>query len=371
MPPERTSRPRQDPVSCQLCRTKKLKCNREQPCQNCLTRGVTCERQTRLPPNRGQHTPIVSENASILARLQRLEDLVLGSNGIESPPSASQQQRSQSVAPSQTSEREEAHRADAKWLESVGLREHSLVWVSLVPCVITLIINDSYQLSGLSGGIIFRIGPIQQKLNSTSTLDQNSDGTIVRCIWLPLQTEAILLFENYAKHVDYIYRVLHLPTVRVLLDKLYLRLAQGYEVDLGHVSLLLSIFANSAYFWTPNNCDNHLFTNVQNATQGALLWSKAALDVMDHSSRTLFGGIEDMQARIILGLLIYNFEGFSTVARSLYSSAFTIARSLYLHRTDCGNNREGSKRSRDTIETEIKRRVWWHLTSTDWSASVL
>jgi hypothetical protein len=33
---------RQDPVSCNFCRLKKLKCNRQSPCSNCVTRKVEC-----------------------------------------------------------------------------------------------------------------------------------------------------------------------------------------------------------------------------------------------------------------------------------------------------------------------------------------
>ena len=136
------------------------------------------------------------------------------------------------------------------------------------------------QLSELSGHVKFRVGPTQSNLKHNSTLEQNSDRSISRCIWLPLQEEAVLLFENYAQHVNYIYQILHLPTVRILLDELYLRLARGYEVRPGHAALLLSIFANSAYFWTPSSYNSHLFLDVQEATHGALLWIKAAVDVI-------------------------------------------------------------------------------------------
>lgn len=34
---------RQAPVSCKLCRVKKLRCDRGQPCSNCRTRGYRCE----------------------------------------------------------------------------------------------------------------------------------------------------------------------------------------------------------------------------------------------------------------------------------------------------------------------------------------
>ena len=127
MPPERISKPRQEPVSCQFCRTKKLKCNRDQPCQNCLARGIECERKGRLPASHVQHTYVPAENADILARLQRLEDIVLGSQRAISSLTGTESQRAQSVASSQVSEREKVHKADAEWLESIGLREQSLV----------------------------------------------------------------------------------------------------------------------------------------------------------------------------------------------------------------------------------------------------
>ena len=128
MPPERTSRPRQDPVSCQFCRTKKLKCNRDQPCQNCLARGIECERKGSLPAARSQHAHVPADNTNILARLQRLEDIVLGSKRAESPADgAGSQRRAQPVGTFQVSEREKVHKADAEWLESISLREDSLV----------------------------------------------------------------------------------------------------------------------------------------------------------------------------------------------------------------------------------------------------
>ncbi|OJJ43686.1 hypothetical protein ASPZODRAFT_123415 [Penicilliopsis zonata CBS 506.65] len=34
--------PSQQPVSCSLCRTRKLKCDRNQPCFNCSSRQMDC-----------------------------------------------------------------------------------------------------------------------------------------------------------------------------------------------------------------------------------------------------------------------------------------------------------------------------------------
>lgn len=41
--PSRKEKRRQDPVSCSLCRSKKLKCSREAPCSNCRSRGLKCD----------------------------------------------------------------------------------------------------------------------------------------------------------------------------------------------------------------------------------------------------------------------------------------------------------------------------------------
>lgn len=41
-------RGRPAPVSCQSCRSKKLKCNRVQPCSNCASRGISCVSASRL-----------------------------------------------------------------------------------------------------------------------------------------------------------------------------------------------------------------------------------------------------------------------------------------------------------------------------------
>ena len=139
-PLERRPRPRQEPVSCQSCRAKKLRCNRQQPCSNCLARGITCQSQFRQPTATSvsprQQDGITtttasakadSDSAAILARLKRLEDLVSGLNGRELPSPQSDGLDSHSVAPSPRSDGDETSRIDSDWLENVGFRTNSLV----------------------------------------------------------------------------------------------------------------------------------------------------------------------------------------------------------------------------------------------------
>lgn len=193
---------------------------------------------------------------------------------------------------------------------------------------------------------------------------------LAKTISLPTQNEAVQLFENYAKNIDPLQHVLHIPSVRVLLDEVYVNLAERRPVEPGHVALLLGIFASTAYYWTSRNGDDLLFVTLDDANQVSLLWGKAALDLLEHSRRTTSGSIEDIQATIILSFLVFNLEGFSATSRLLMSTALIMARDLYLYKVDAHHDERQSNPQDDSIEVEVKRRVSWHIVATDWSISL-
>lgn len=116
---QRAKRPRQDPVSCQLCRKKKLKCDRQQPCSNCRARGVSCEHAIGQSSRRKETPPESAGNAAILARLQRLEDIVLRAEETESASNSTIYQSPTTVAAHEHGEAE-AHQAELSTLEHVG-----------------------------------------------------------------------------------------------------------------------------------------------------------------------------------------------------------------------------------------------------------
>jgi hypothetical protein len=66
--------PRQRPVSCRFCRTRKLRCSRGSPCSNCVSRGITCELEQ--PINTGRNTDDDGDKAELLERIRKLEALV-------------------------------------------------------------------------------------------------------------------------------------------------------------------------------------------------------------------------------------------------------------------------------------------------------
>lgn len=128
-------RRRQNPVSCQLCRLKKLKCDRQQPCSNCSARHVSCQPATRHPTRAtatsesGQAFPAV-ENSELQARLEKLEDAVFGKH--DGRPPASTTSVSMSHMPSAPAfipsyNDNEEHEMTSKRLEGIGTLDNSIV----------------------------------------------------------------------------------------------------------------------------------------------------------------------------------------------------------------------------------------------------
>ena len=137
-------RPRQDPVSCESCRKKKLKCDREMPCANCTSRGVACEYQGRRSATTASSSVTAEsedfnalrrENAAIKARIDRLEELIYsGSTSFETDDRPSKARRVAGDKSIQTlvspstgtltgsphSEVARGYSRDVQWLEGVG-----------------------------------------------------------------------------------------------------------------------------------------------------------------------------------------------------------------------------------------------------------
>lgn len=129
---ERAARRRQDPVSCRLCRLKKLKCSRLHPCSNCTARGAECEFDSNqsVTSSRIQQDAEPS-NSAILSRLQRLEDMILrmNQNLPSTPESATTSRRLEAdqLPPTLLTPAEESHLIESGDLSSIGTRQPSLV----------------------------------------------------------------------------------------------------------------------------------------------------------------------------------------------------------------------------------------------------
>lgn len=128
---------RQNPVSCRLCRLKKLKCNRQQPCSNCSARGIGCEyfaRNSESTSTGGtdqrQALLAAAERAGFQARLDRLEQAVFGKQDPEtSIPTLTEPciNRPQAATAMPEFAFSEEHEVTSRRLENIGTLEIPLV----------------------------------------------------------------------------------------------------------------------------------------------------------------------------------------------------------------------------------------------------
>lgn len=138
-------KPRQDPVSCHLCRSRKLKCSRQQPCTNCIARGVSCVFGARPPTTAPAPPDTAFDTAAILARLQKLEEAVLASKQTKPPAPLTATTPSLTYA-SPRSDTACAHSVNIKSLEQTGVRQDATVSVReyLLASVVTWKIAVSF-----------------------------------------------------------------------------------------------------------------------------------------------------------------------------------------------------------------------------------
>jgi hypothetical protein len=194
----------------------------------------------------------------------------------------------------------------------------------------------------------------------------NSNSNRVAIIF-PEYRVAMLLFENYLTNVDHMCRILHVPSVRSLIRTIYLMIGQGAFIPPSQAALLLAIFALSSFFY--QSYDNSEVASTEHeAVELSKFWSRYTLDVLSHSTRSTPGSLEDIQAFIVMTYVTKHLIGPSSRDLLLSTTAASIARNLRLHRLDSNDESliESAISPRDLIDREVKRRVFWHIVTTDW-----
>ncbi|KAJ9325575.1 transcriptional regulator family: Fungal Specific TF [Paecilomyces variotii] len=357
----RTRSSRSRPVSCQSCRSRKLRCSRQFPCANCTSRGISCQIEgpstlSVSSIDEAADPPSEPFQENVLARLRRLESIVIGQGGHPRTP------------PPQTGSRPGPPRPRGK-----GDLTASLTGRSSVVDVDWLESQISHPGSAVGLCVAeyeFKTCAIREAISSPSTrntspLEKNS----TRYIWLPLYEESKQIVEKYLTEITYHHHVVHIPSVRALVDDLYRDLSMKKPIKLGQMSLLLAMLASTAFFWTERDMDKSVFSSLAEADVQSKTWMNITLEILEYSRFTNSESLEDIQALIIISFLVCNIVGITSQARYLFGTATSMAWQLSLHRIDHPNNAELDLPPSDSVRAEISRRVWWYLVSTDWQIS--
>ncbi|KAK9590797.1 hypothetical protein V6Z92_003886 [Aspergillus fumigatus] len=363
--------------SCVTCRRRKVRCNKRTPCSNCVKAGIEC---VFPPPGRAPRKSKRPHDAELLSRLRRLEGVIEHLSGKKSGAveplftvSSPSQQEPGSASPQegrQTTPQTQGVQAgkcpfvldsDPKAVKPRNL-EHDFG---------RLVIDEGrsrYVSNRLWASLGDEIEELQDILDpssseeedhpspgSSSTLSTNHDGFLfgyyslshsLRSYHFP-PPKVPVLWDIYLDNVAPLIPMFHKPTVRKLLTDA----AQNPNfLDKNSEALVLSVYYVTIVSMSPEQCFSILgddrdtaVTRYRFAVEQAL--SKAGL--LNTQSLML------LQAAVLF-LIGVRREDDTKFVWTMTAVVLRLAQGIGLHR-------DGTNFGLKPFETEMRRRLWWHI----------
>ncbi|KAF7597110.1 hypothetical protein BBP40_010584 [Aspergillus hancockii] len=351
--------------SCVTCRRRKVRCNKKCPCTNCVKAGIEC---VFPPPGRAPRKSKRPHDAELLSRLKRLEGVIehLSEKNatLSAEPSPPQQQGSGSAECPTGAEPQSAEVEGCPFDPQRKPRslEHEFG---------RLVIEEGrsrYVSNRFWASLGDEIEELQDLLDpssseeedhpspaSTSTHSTNHDGFLFGFYSLshslrsyhPPPSKVALLWDIYLENVAPLLPIVHKPTGK----QLFANAAEHPEsLDKNSEALLLAMYFVSVVSLTPEQCISLLgeerdasVSRYRFAVEQAL--SKANL--LNTQSLML------LQAAVIF-LIAVRREDDSKFVWSMTSLVVRLAQGLGLHR-------DGTHFGLKPFDTEMRRRLWWHI----------
>ncbi|KAJ5655486.1 hypothetical protein N7507_007436 [Penicillium longicatenatum] len=292
--------------SCKRCNERKVRCDRNSPCGGCVKAGNQC---TFPGPKRAPRTlnrPPVSE---LLARLTELETEV-------------QHLRSK---------HHESDQSEQRLGNASSLKDDQSLHLFRI---------DPSPFDPPRGGFLAQRNPLW------------SYGTFREDYLRPLQIKA--LWRIYNKNVAPLIAVLHLATAaRIVQDA-----SEGHELDPTSEALLLSICFAAVVSLDPDRLHSELGLDYHKAKTAYELAVDQALSRADFVKSP---GLLTLQAAVLY-LLCARVDGDTRFVWAETAVVIRLAQSAGIHR-------DGNKAGLSSFETEIRRRLWWHLCILDMLSS--
>lgn len=184
---------------------------------------------------------------------------------------------------------------------------------------------------------------------------------------LPSRKQAELLFDYFAEQVTVFYHIIHVPTARSMLDMVYTQLENKRQPQNNHLALLSTIFALSAYFGS-SSCFQFHGAEAKTLCYRLILVAQQALCAANYIVQPT---VETLQSVILIAAFLAPNLGSMSIFRVLMASASQGALQLSLHQIDSPANKKLRQNTTvNWIDIESKRRIWWHLASTDWQVNL-
>lgn len=143
-------------------------------------------------------------------------------------------------------------------------------------------------------------------------------------------------------------------------------LESNQKPSYSHVALIATIFGIVAYI-IPNRSSSFDLEDPEATTACAISWISLAKEALVAANYRSVPTIETSQSLLLICQHLLVNLGDLTIFKALLGMVLHMARSLCLHQVDSPRNKRlRHGREVDWVELEVKRRIWWHLASTDW-----
>ncbi|KAK2049368.1 fungal-specific transcription factor domain-containing protein [Colletotrichum somersetense] len=339
--------------SCQLCHRRKVRCDKKQPCSSCARGGFQCYYPPVGPPVRRVRKTTIADVASRISDLEKT--LVAGA--AQRPPSAPATPTTSFLtghpvaaspgAPTVSSSESHARATGDEILVRKGASSQYFD-----EFLISRVMEEEQDIQSVL------TTPVSDDASKAAPSPFNPMGILSApdlalelVDLLPPKAGAIELWRNYVDNIELFNKVLHRPTAEVLI---YTAIDDPQCAPLDAMAVIFAVFFMSAVTLEPSTVQR--LTGEDKATslhhfKTGLEQAFAKADFLEHPSVKLLQAL----AVYMAALRTHN------PGRGLWTLnglAIRAAQSIGLHR-------DGTRLGLDPFESEIRRRLWWHLLARD------
>ena len=329
--------------SCIVCRQRKVKCDRQQPCANCLRSESQCVYPAGV--GRAPKRPRKAVEARLLAQLSRLENAVKRMEG---------QSLETSSSTAVEGETDERNPEVEKQFGRLVIDNNQSCYVSSAPW--TQLGDEIEELRDL----LHQPASDDEEEQSVSAPEGLSPGPGMNGAIMgfralahslhqyhPPLSQAVTLFDVFRANVAPLVRVFHMPT----LDRLFWdAVASMDSIEKNMEALLFSIYYSALISLDSEQCFSTLGVSRPSALQTyrfAVEQAMARANLLNTQNLLL------LQATVLFLTAVRN-EDDSRTVWSLTALVYHIAQAMGLHR-------DGETFGLRPLETELRRRLWWHI----------
>ncbi|KAI3323300.1 hypothetical protein HD806DRAFT_498754 [Xylariaceae sp. AK1471] len=318
-------------LACVLCQNRKIKCDRNSPCSNCVKANVPCTPSTPAPPRKRRRP-----NQDLQQRLARCEELL--SEYTTNP-------RTPSNEPPSRDEHYESWKPKGKLvIDDDGTKfTDSHLWAAVHHELAAMreIIEDDETIDEYST-------PVDSQTPDYNTglmLGESSDGNVED--FRPSAAQAFRLWQTFLERVNPLTKVIHVPSLQ---PKLVEATTDPTSIPKNVEALLFSIYVMAVVSLSERECQQQLGCTKDEAYQRFSTGCRIAL--------MRIGIMKTYDLVVLQALVLYLFSLAGRVDRHaawiLNGVTVRVAQKMGLHK-------DGELLGLPPFEAEMRRRVWWQI----------